>query len=245
MLEGLQPLWPAPPRVRALSTTRLGGLSAGPYASLNLAQHVGDEPDRVDANRRRLRESLALPEEPLWLEQVHGCAVAQGEGATTGARADASVATGPGRVCAVLTADCLPLLICNRQGTRVAAVHAGWRGLAAGVVEAALDTIDQPAEELLCWLGPAIGPEAYEVGAEVRACFVGQDEAAAAAFCPLDDGQHWHADLYRLARRRLARRGVCAVYGGDRCTFSEPEYFFSFRRDGVTGRMASLIWLDG
>jgi YfiH family protein len=126
----------------------------------------------------------------------------------------------------------------------VAAVHAGWRGLAAGVVEAVLDTIDQPAEELLCWLGPAIGPEAYEVGAEVRAYFVGQDEAAAAAFRPLDDGQHWHADLYRLARQRLARRGVRAVYGGDRCTFSEPEWFFSYRRDGVTGRMASLIWLE-
>lgn len=241
--DWIRPRWPAPPRVRALATTRTGGASRGPYGGLNLAQHVGDDPERVAANRQRVRTLLELPEEPLWLDQVHGCAVACGEEAVAGLEADASVAFGPGRVCAVLTADCLPLLLCDRQGTRVAAVHAGWRGLAAGVMEAALDTIATPGADLLCWLGPAIGPQAYEVGAEVRACFLDQDPQAAEAFRPLGDGRRWHADLYRLARQRLARRGVEAVYGGDRCTYSDPERFFSFRRDGTTGRMASLIWL--
>ncbi len=243
MGDWIRPLWPAPPQVRALATTRAGGESSGAYASLNLAEHVGDDPERVEANRRRLRELLGLPGEPLWLAQVHGCAVVVGEEALSGCEADASVAFGPGWVCAVLTADCLPLLLCNRQGTRVAAVHAGWRGLAAGVVEAALERIGGAGEDLLCWLGPAIGPGAYEVGAEVRECFLDQDPQAAEAFHPQGDGRRWYADLYRLARRRLARQGVEAVYGGDCCTYSEPERFFSFRRDGTTGRMASLIWL--
>lgn len=244
MLDWIRPLWPAPSRVRALATTRAGGESSGPYLSLNLAQHVGDDPERVRANRRRLRMMLDLPAEPLWLEQVHGCAVVSVDDALAPCEADASVASGPGRVCAVLTADCLPLLLCNRQGTRVAAVHAGWRGLAGGVLEAALDTIGGSGEDLLCWLGPAIGPSAYEVGAEVRESFVGYDPNAAEAFCPLGDGRRWYADLYRLARQRLVRHGVEAVYGGDWCTYGEPERFFSFRRDGTTGRMASLIWLS-
>lgn len=243
MLEWLGPDWPAPERVRALSTTRLGGLSSGPFASLNLAQHVGDDPTRVAGNRARVRQAFGLPAEPVWLEQVHGCDVVDLGDRAAGRLADASVVAQPGRVCAVLTADCLPLLLCDRQGTRVAAVHAGWRGLAAGVVEAALSKIGSSPEDLLCWLGPAIGPGAYEVGPEVRDDYMAQDDAAAAAFRSADDGQHWYADLYQLARQRLALSGVRDVYGGDRCTFSEPERFFSFRRDGTTGRMATLIWL--
>lgn len=243
MLERVEPDWPAPGCVRALTTTRVGGLSSGPYASLNLAQHVGDDPVRVGENRARVREAFGLPTEPMWLEQVHGCDVVDVGTEATGCRADASLAMEPGQVCAVLTADCLPLLLCNRRGNRVAAVHAGWRGLAAGVVEAALDKIQDSPENLLCWLGPAIGPGKFEVGPEVREAFLTEDNNAGAGFRNAGDGEHWYADLYQLARRRLARRGVTAVYGGDRCTFSEPGCFFSFRRDGITGRMATLIWL--
>lgn len=244
-MDCVVPDWPAPARVRALTTTRRGGVSTGPYASLNLAGHVGDDPSRVASNRLRLKDAFSLPDEPGWLEQVHGCDVAELNGSCAGVQvADASVAFERGSVCAVLTADCLPLLMCDRSGTRVAAVHAGWRGLLAGVVEAAVARLGGARRDLLCWLGPAIGPEAYEVGAEMRDAFWGGDSEAADAFRCADDGEHWYADLYRLARLRLARCGVDAVYGGDCCTFSEPARFFSYRRDGVTGRMATLIWLD-
>lgn len=243
MAAWIRPRWPAPQQVRALTTTRMGGESEVPFASLNLAQHVGDDPERVAANRRRLRVGLDLPEEPLWLEQVHGCTVVSHKEVVAGCEADASVAWGPGRVCAVLTADCLPVLLCDRLGTRVAAVHAGWRGLAAGVVEAVLDTIGGDAEDLLCWLGPAIGPSAYQVGGDVRERFLEQDPRAVEAFRPFGDEGRWYADIYSLARQRLLYRGVQAIYGGDCCTYSDPGRFFSFRRDGTTGRMASLIWL--
>lgn len=237
----LVPDWPAPAQVRALITTRAGGASVGPYASLNLADHVGDDPAAVRANRARLR--ALLPTEPVWLEQVHGTDVLRVE--TGGARrADAAVSRAPGTVCAVLTADCLPVLLADRAGTVVAAAHAGWRGLSAGVLERTVVAMDTDPGQLLAWLGPAIGPDAFQVGDEVRAAFLAADAAAAAAFRPDGPGK-WRADLYALARQRLARAGVQAVYGGGLCTFSDPGRFFSYRRDGTTGRMASLIWLSG
>lgn len=217
-------------------------MSRGPYASLNLADHVGDDPSCVARNRALLRDRLALPNEPLWLRQVHGRDVARVEVDRPGCEADASVATGPGVVCAVLTADCLPLLLCDRAGTRVAAVHAGWRGLAAGVIEAAVASLQVAPADLLVWLGPAIGPDVFEVGDEVRAALLACDPAATAAFRPSPAGR-WLADIYLLARRRLNALGVGQVWGGDLCTVTGAGRFFSYRRDGATGRTASLIWL--
>ncbi|MDJ0807704.1 MAG: peptidoglycan editing factor PgeF [Gammaproteobacteria bacterium] len=239
----LTPEWPAPPNVRAVITTRIGGLSQGAYAGLNLGDHVGDDPVAVAGNRALLRDRLGLPAEPHWLTQVHGCRVTSTDDASPGCEADGVCADLPGRVCAVLTADCLPLLICDRQGERVCAVHAGWRGLAAGVIEAALRRLDRPPADLLVWLGPAIGPRAFEVGDEVRQAFIRQSSAAEAAFEPSRSG-HWLADLYALARQRLTRLGAGFVGGGDYCTVTDRERFYSYRRDGVTGRMASLIWLQ-
>lgn len=241
-MDLIRPDWPAPRAVRAVSTTRDGGVSAGPFASLNLGDHVGDEPGRVARNRALLRERLGLPAEPLWLRQVHGCGVADTAGAGALCEADAAVARSPGRVCAVMTADCLPILLCDDAGTRVAAVHAGWRGLAAGVIDRAVGALGAPPSALLAWLGPAIGPDAFEVGSEVRERFVADDPGSAPAFRKLN-GDKWLADIYRLARRRLGSLGVARVLGGGHCTLSEPERFFSYRRDGVTGRMGSMIWL--
>ena len=236
------PNWPAPSWVKAVSTTRDAGVSGGVYASLNLAEHVGDDRQAVAENRRRLRESLALPAEPLWLQQVHGRAVVVADTAAAGAQGDAAVSRMAGHVCAVMTADCLPVLLCDRAGTRVAAAHAGWRGLADGVIEAAVAAIGVPANSLLAWLGPAIGPQAFEVGADVRAAFLAHDASAADAFRP--HGERWHADLYRLAHQRLAALGVTDVYGGDLCTYTDSARFYSYRRDGTTGRMATLIWME-
>lgn len=235
------PDWPAPASVRALVTTRTGGVSAGAYASLNLATHVGDDPAAVAENRRRLRAHL--PAEPLWLSQVHGTNVARAEDAVEGVAADAAFTRRAGRVCAVLTADCLPVLLCNDAGTVVGAAHAGWRGLAGGVVEAAVRETNEPPARLLAWLGPAIGPQAFEVGAEVRAAFLAHSPEAAAAFAAMENGK-WLADLYRLAEQRLHALGVSRVYGGGRCTFLEADCFYSYRREKTTGRMASLIWLE-
>ena len=221
-------------------TLRTGGVSTGPYASLNLGDHVGDDPAAVAENRRRVREALALPSEPLWLEQVHGTAVAR-FGEAVRPRADASVALAPGQVCAVMVADCLPVLLADRAGTCVAAAHAGWRGLAAGVLEATVAALPVDPAQLVAWLGPAIGPEAFEIGPEVREAFLAVDPEAADAFRP-GTGDRWLADAYRLARQRLARAGVTDVHGGGLCTVSDPTRFFSYRRDGVTGRMAALIW---
>ncbi len=240
-LEFIQPKWPAPEGVRALTTTRQGGVSQAPYDTLNLGDHVGDDPRAVAENRRRLREQLSLPAEPRWLSQVHGCAVADaaGEGAC---EADAAIATAPGQVCAVLTADCLPVLFCDRTGTRVAAAHAGWRGLADGVLEATLVRLGVAPDEVLAWMGPAIGPAAFEVGDEVREAFIAHDPGAGEALTSAPGGK-WLADLYTLARRRLGAAGVKAVYGGGLCTYSDAERFYSYRRDGVSGRIASLIWI--
>lgn len=239
----IYPDWPAPTRVMAVTTTRQGGVSAAPFDTLNLAAHVGDRPDAVGQNRALLRQRLRLPAEPVWLEQVHGRTVAACEGAARPPTADAGYARTAGVVCAVLTADCLPVLFCDREGTRVAAAHAGWRGLAGGVLESTVEALAVAPGQLLVWLGPAIGPQAFEVGAEVRRAFVEQHAEAGDAFVTQTNGR-WLGDLYRLARIRLRALGVNAVYGGEFCTFSDPERFFSYRRDQVTGRMATLIWLD-
>jgi YfiH family protein len=242
MMELILPDWPAPPRVRAASTTRLGGVSPAPFDGLNLADHVGDDPAHVARNRALLRDRLALPAEPLWLAQVHGCEVADAGKAAPGCAADAALTRAPGQVCAVMTADCLPVLLCDRRGRAVAAAHAGWRGLAAGVIERTVAALGADSDEVLAWLGPAIGPEAFEVGGEVREAFVADDPDAAVEFRARGTGK-WLADLYGLARRRLGRAGVGRVYGGGLCTYGDPARFYSFRRDGATGRMASLIWL--
>jgi YfiH family protein len=240
-LEFLRPDWPAPAGVRAVVTTRRGGVSGGRYASLNLATHVGDQPAAVAENRRRLREALALPAEPAWLDQVHGTGIAALPRRTRGP-ADAAVAFAQGEVCAVLVADCLPVILASRAGDRVGVAHAGWRGLAAGVVEASVAALDCAPALLLAWLGPAIGPAAFEVGGEVREAFLARDPGAASAFRAGRTGR-WHADLPALARRRLAAAGVSEVHGGELCTHADPVRFYSFRRDGATGRMAALAWL--
>ncbi len=234
------PDWPASPNVRAVSTTRQGGVSVAPYDSFNLGSHVGDDPISVSANRTRLAASLQLPTMPVWLNQVHGTRVVNAAGAER--EADVAYTGERGIVCGVLTADCLPLLLCDAQGARVAAVHAGWRGLAAGVVEAALDVMGE-GKNLLAWLGPAIGPNAFEVGSEVREVFLAHSARAEQAFQPSGSGR-WLADIYQLARQRLAARGVTQVYGGKECTYSDAKRFYSYRRDGKTGRMATLIWIE-
>jgi hypothetical protein len=239
------PDWPAPTNVRAAVTTRIGGVNHAPYDSFNLATHVGDDPAAVHANRASLRSALALPSEPLWLKQVHGITVVDAAQGGMEPEADGAYVTQPGAVCAALTADCLPVLLCNRAGTKVAALHAGWRGLAGGVIEVGVQALGVPGNEILAWLGPAIGPQAFEVGPEVRAAFVQQDAQAAQAFRAARDGKYL-ADIYLLARQRLQRLGVVAVYGGGLCTVADDARFFSYRRDGACGRMAALIWLaDG
>jgi len=248
-LQLLQPDWPAPANVHAWSTSRIQGVSGAPYQGLNLALHVGDNADAVQHNRRHLAQVLALPQSPLWLDQVHQQQVVNAaEWGNYGElnrppEADAAYSPQAGVVCVVMTADCLPLLICNRRGDRVAAVHAGWRGLAAGVIETTLAALQQPAAELLVWLGPAIGPSAFEVGEDVRQVFIAADAGAASAFQQNRPG-HYLADIYALARRRLQARGVQAIYGGGYCTFDDANHFYSYRRDGTTGRQASLIWFD-
>lgn len=228
--------------MHAVSTTRLGGVSEPPFDSLNLGDHVGDTPLHVAENRARLRTALHLPADPLWLAQVHGCRVVEAGDAGV-PEADGAWTRDRGRACVVMAADCLPVLLCDRAGTRVAALHAGWRGLAAGVIEAGSAALASPGTALLAWLGPAIGPAAFEVGEEVRDAFVTRDPRAARAFQAHRPG-HWWADLYILARQRLSDCGVSAVYGGGRCTHSERDLFYSYRRDQVTGRSATLIWLE-
>lgn len=238
--DWIVPDWPAPARVKACVTTRAGGVSVAPFDSLNLGTHVGDDPVAVKKNRQRLLSQLGC--KPAWLQQVHGIDVVEAAPETL-AEADASWTATPGIACTVMTADCLPVLFCDRNGTRVAAAHAGWRGLAAGVLEATLDALAVAPEDTLVWLGPAIGPQAFEVGAEVREAFVSQHAQAAQAFGESLNPGRYMADIYELARIRLAARGVAAVYGGGFCTYSDPR-FYSYRRAARTGRFASLIWLD-
>jgi YfiH family protein len=257
--QWLIPDWPAPPGVRALSTLRVGGSSRPPYASLNLGGNVGDAPIAVAKNRRALREAAGLPAEPLWLTQVHGIRVADldalgSESSAPHESADAVVTATAGRVCAILTADCLPILLAAASGGRVGAAHAGWRGLAGGVIEAAVAAMGVPPREILAWLGPAIGPLHFEVGPEVREALLKDDPGAEGAFRrstgrgPVGgDGEpveRFMADLCALARRRLGRLGIERIYGGTECTYSRPDRYFSHRRDGQTGRQASLIWLE-
>ncbi len=242
-LDLIRPNWPAPSQVQAVSTTRLGGMSLSPYASFNLGSRVQDDPKQVAANRQQLSHALELPTEPAWLSQVHGCTVVAAEQVSTPLEADASYSRKPGSVCVVMTADCLPVLFCNQKGDCVAAVHAGWRGLAAGVIAAAVKRMDCDSEQILAWLGPAIGPDAFEVGAEVRTIFMDLGPVTEDCFRPSPTGR-WLADIYALARCQLGTLGITAVYGGGWCTYTDRKRFFSYRRDGVTGRMASLIWLS-
>jgi YfiH family protein len=236
--------WPAPAGVVAGTTTRAGGVSSAPYATLNLGAHVGDEPGAVRENRRRLAESLALPDTPRWLDQVHGSRVvdaASAEFADGPPAADAVVCHDGGAVLGILTADCLPILICDSNSPGIAAIHCGWRSLSAGIVDVAVSKLTRDPEGLLAWLGPAISQRAFEVGDEVRDLFLAGIENAAGSFEPNRRGR-WQADLYALARLYLSRSGVRRVYGGGHCTFSDADRFFSFRRDGPCGRMASYIF---
>ncbi len=239
--DWIVPEWPVPARVRALITTRTGGRGSGPYASMNLGQRVEDDPAVVAANRGLLRHFL--PAEPKWLNQVHGTIVVGAESVGEPVAADASVATTPGCVSAIMVADCLPVLFAERSGGAVAAAHAGWRGLATGILENTVHALDAKPQDVLAYLGPAIGPAAFEVGNEVREAFMAVDPDAGYAFRPHKPDK-WLADLFILARQRLARAGVSNVFGGGQCTYSNPARFFSHRRDKVSGRMAALIWLE-
>jgi hypothetical protein len=218
-------------------------VSCPPYDSFNLAEHVGDDTQAVATNRAILAETLKLPTEPLWLTQVHGTQAIAAQSTYLNSTADATYTHQTGQICVVLTADCLPVLLCDRQGTTVAAVHAGWRGLAAGILETILQHFQVPAQDILVWLGPAIGPQVFEVGDEVRTAFIQTLPLAQAAFTPSRQG-HWLANLYQLAHQRLNQQGVIHIYGGDFCTYTDPARFYSYRRDKITGRMASLIWLQ-
>lgn len=248
MPEFILPDWPAPAGVRALATTRGGGASAPPWQGFNLGDHVGDDPHAVAANRALLRREL--PAEPVWLSQVHGTRCVDAATARPGEQADASFSRSRGVVCTVLTADCLPVLFCDDAGSVVAAAHAGWRGLASGVLEETVKAMNVDPGRILAWLGPAIGPDSFEVGPEVREAFVARHPMAGIAFRPAFPGtldetpRKWLADIYMLARIRLAAIGVERVHGGGACTFKDSRRFFSYRRDGRTGRMASLIWFE-
>ncbi len=243
-IECLHPDWDAPANIHALVTTRTGGVSESPWDSLNLATHVNDSADAVQQNRTRLRQALSLPVEPHWLSQVHGTTVVDVSLTGHEAEADAAIAFDTAQVCVVMTADCLPVFFCTRAGDRVAVAHAGWRGLLAGVLEATVKKLKVEPSDLMAWLGPAIGPKAFEVGNEVREAFVSVDAGCAGAFVEGSDAGHFYADIYKLARVRLNRMGVTKVSGGEFCTYSDKERFFSYRRDGQCGRMASLIWID-
>ena len=244
-MKWIEPDWPAPANVRALSTTRDGGVSDGVFAGLNLGAHVGDEPARVEANRARLQQASAIPGPLNWLNQVHGIVMHPvSRHYQQAPDADAACAHEAQLACIVMTADCLPVLFCDADASVVAAAHAGWRGLAAGVLERTVERMGVAPGRVRAWLGPAIGPAAFEVGDEVRAAFVGADPGAAAAFVPGVAPGKWLADLFMLARRRLVAAGVGRIDGGGVCTVADPGHFYSYRRDGTTGRFASLIWLE-
>lgn len=239
----IEPDWPVPSGVRALSTLRTGGVSTGPYQGLNLGAHVGDAPEAVTANRELLARAAGLEREPLWLDQVHSPRAVYATDWRAGIQADACVALSAGQICAIMTADCLPVLFCDESGKSVAAAHAGWRGLLSGVLESTLFMMTAPPSKILAWIGPGIGRQAFEVGDEVREAFASQD-AGAAAFFDANPAGRWQADLAGLARHRLNRLGLERIYGGDVCTASDPQRFFSYRRDGQCGRMASMVWLE-
>jgi YfiH family protein len=235
------PDWPAPANVKTLQTTRVGGYSVAPFDSFNLGDHVGDVPMTVARNRMLL--NTLLPSEPVWLKQVHGTVVAIADMASCLPQSDACIARHRDAVCVVMTADCLPVLLCDKQGSVVGAVHAGWKGLAAGVIEATVKAMDVVPQNLMAWLGPAISQQAFEVGEEVRALFFDADPQAATAFVP-GQKEKWFADICALARLRLNAMGITQIYGGGYCTYRERERFYSYRRDGATGRMGTFIWLE-
>jgi len=237
------PDWPAPATIRACTTTRLGGISLPPYDSFNLGLHVNDEPEAVLTNRQRLKQLAGLPAEPLWLEQVHGTRVIDADNWHADIQADAIYSHEAEHVCAIMTADCLPVLFCDGAGTQVAAAHAGWRGLLNGILQHTVGRFHGERSDILAWLGPAIGPQQFEVGSEVFNAFNERFPEAKSAFTRVD-ASHYLADIYLLARQQLTALGVNTIFGGEHCTASESDRFFSYRRDGVTGRMASLIWIE-
>ena len=251
MIDCITPDWPAPAHVKALFTTRTGGVSdnsRGTYKSFNLGMHVNDNPDHVAANRALLRQHL--PNDPKWLRQVHGANCILAEQSDDQPCADAILTRRINTVCTVMVADCLPVYLCDNAGTVVSIVHAGWRGLAGGVIEQSVAAMQTKPDKLMAWLGPAIGPEHFEVGNEVRDVFVDHDPNADRTFRPAEktatrhSEQKWYADIFQLARMRLMNLGVSRIYGGGICTYSDPGRFFSYRRDGETGRMAALIWME-
>lgn len=242
-LQVIKPDWPAPSQIRAYTTTRVGGVSIGNYASLNLGHDKGDNAVAIAKNEAILQQGLALPETPRWLKQTHSTLVIAAENIIKNTEADASYTTQLNHICAVQTADCLPLLVCDRAGTQVAAIHAGWRGLAAGIIEQTIQQFTMPKDQLLIWLGPAIGAKKFEVGNEVRDLFIAADADAAKAFQTVDSN-HWLADIYQLAIQRLQNQQITAIYGGNFCTYTESGRFYSYRRDGeCSGRMATLIYI--
>jgi len=242
ILTTIYPDWPAPDNIKAISTSRQGGFSLPPYDALNLSEHVGDDINTVNKNRELLLIQAELPEPPRWLKQVHGTTVSLASNWQQDDEADAIITDHINQVCPIMTADCLPLLLCNQQGDMVAAIHAGWRGLAAGIIEKTLTQFNCPSQQIMAWLGPAIGPTKFEVGTDVFAEFTAQSRHAHLAF-QQTDSNHYLADIYLLAKQRLKASGVSDIYGGEHCTVSDSTRFFSYRRDGITGRMASMIWI--
>jgi len=238
----LEPNWPAPKHIRAFTTTRQHGHSQAPFNNFNLADYVGDDPQAVIGNVEELIDELDLPKSPTWLNQVHGTKAVRIEDCTDTPDADASFTSTKNKICVVRTADCLPILFCNRSGTEVAAVHAGWKGLFAGVIDATIDALATSPDDLLAWMGPALGPEHFEINNGMRADFI--DKHPDNNLGIICRNKQWYLDFYKIATMNLQRCGVTQIYGGEHCTFAEEEQFFSYRRDnGVTGRMASLIWI--
>jgi YfiH family protein len=242
-IEIIEAKWNSPSRVKALCTTRRGGFSQPPYDSLNLATHVGDDDQTVLQNRELLRNSLHLPAEPCWLEQTHSTRVVNLE-SDSSRLADAAITREADTIAIVMTADCLPILLCNRSGTEVAVIHAGWRGLVDGVIESAVNGMNSPADQILAWIGPGISQQCFEVGSEVRDLFIAKnndDESYFVANRPA----HWLCDLYGLATAAMTRLEVAEISRTSNCSFSEDSHYFSYRRNAITGRMASMIWIDG
>jgi hypothetical protein len=237
------PDWPAPQSIKAFSTTRIGGFSSPPYEGFNLGTHVGDEPANVVTNRDYLVNLALLPESPRWLNQVHSTRVINSHDWQLNSDADAIVSQHINHICTIMTADCLPVLLCNKQGNTVAAIHAGWRGLAAGVIEKTITQFGGDPQDILVWLGPAIGPQQFEVGPDVYQTFIQHDVKASQAF-KQTDATHYLANIYLLAKQRLTALGIEAIFGGDLCTATDQRRFFSYRRDHITGRMASIIWIS-
>lgn len=243
MLDLIIPDWPAPNWIKAYTTTRVGGFSHAPYNSFNIATHVGDNLDDVSKNRQLLQKNLHLKKPIIWLEQIHGNAAISADHPIDSFAADAIYSRKEQTVCAVQTADCLPLLICSPNNYCVAAIHAGWKGLSNGIIESTIEALALPPSDILVWLGPAIGPQAFIVGEQVFQSFINKDQAAKLAFQSTGNKQ-WQVNLYKLAQQRLHKLGITAIYGGNYCTFSDKHHFFSYRRDQITGRMLSLIWIN-